>query len=106
MAPRVSRAGYNPYVTPSNKMKFIKNGAGKLIFIKKKKEGSHQKCGDCKRRLLGPLPMRPADFKRQTKCQRRVNRVYGGTICADCVQGKILKSFFSEEKKQIKEITQ
>ncbi|KAI5172766.1 large subunit ribosomal protein L34e [Nematocida sp. LUAm3] len=106
MAPRVSRAGYNPYVTPSNKMMFVKNTKGKLIFVRKEKEGSHQKCGDCKRRLIGPVALRPAKFSRVTKCQRTVNRVYGGTVCADCVQGKILKSFFSEEKKQIKEITQ
>ncbi|KAI5184263.1 large subunit ribosomal protein L34e [Nematocida homosporus] len=106
MAERVVRAGYNPYVTPSNIMKLVKNKKGKLIHVKQKKAGSYQKCGDCKERLQGILPMRPVDFARQTKSQRTVNRVHGGSICAKCVEGRILKSFFQEEKKHVKEISQ
>ncbi|OAG29512.1 large subunit ribosomal protein L34e [Nematocida displodere] len=106
MAQRVVRAGYNPYVTPSNIMKFVKRTDGKLTFVKQKKAGSHQKCGDCKSKIEGLLPLRPADFARQTRSQRTINRVHGGTICAKCVEGRILKSFLMEEQKHVKEIAQ
>ncbi|KAH9387245.1 large subunit ribosomal protein L34e [Nematocida major] len=106
MAQRVVRAGYNPYVTPSNKMMFCKNEKGELFFRKQKKAGSTQKCGDCKQSLRGIPAMRPADFARLPKSQRTINRAYGGTVCAVCVEKRVLKSFLTAEEKQIREMAQ
>lgn len=101
MSQRVVRAGYNPYVTPSNIMEFKKTPEGKLIFVKKEKTPGYQKCGDCKEKLEGVVAARPAAFARLKRCQRKVNRVYGGTLCAKCVEIRVMKSFFAEEKKQL-----
>ncbi|EHY66606.1 large subunit ribosomal protein L34e [Nematocida ausubeli] len=107
MAQRVVRAGYNPYITPSNVMVFAKDKeTGKLYFKKQKKTGSPQKCGDCKKKLEGIPTLRPAAFARLPKSQRTINRAYGGTVCGVCVEKRILKNFLTAEEKQIKEMTQ
>lgn len=106
MSQRVVRAGYNPYVTPSNIMEFVKTKEGKLTFVKKEKNPSHQKCGDCKRKLEGIIAARPAAFSRLKHCQRKINRAYGGTLCGKCVEIRVMKSFFAEEKKHLEETIQ
>lgn len=106
MAQRVVRAGYNPYVTPSNIMMFVKDDKGKLYYKKQKKAGSPQKCGDCKKNLQGIPALRPAAFARLPKSQRTINRAYGGTVCPVCVEKRILKSFLTAEEKQIREMAQ
>lgn len=106
MAQRVVRAGYNPYVTPSNVMVFSKDENGKLFFKKQKKTGSPQRCGDCKEKLPGIPVLRPAAFARLPRSQRTINRTYGGTVCGACVEKRILKNFLKSEEKQIKEMTQ
>jgi len=105
MVQRVVRAGYNPYVTPSNKMRFVKKD-GKLTFRREKKAGSPQKCGVCKENLLGIPSVRPADLRRLKKHERTVNRQYGGTMCPKCLEKGLLKSFLQDEKKHVKEMSQ
>jgi len=105
MVQRVARSGYNPYVTPSNRMKMVKVD-GKLYFKRDKKPGSPQKCGDCKEALLGIPHVRPADLRRLKAHERTVNRRHGGTVCPQCVEKRLLKTFLAEEKKQVKETSQ
>ncbi|KAI5180455.1 large subunit ribosomal protein L34e [Nematocida sp. AWRm80] len=106
MAQRVTRVGYNPYRTPSNIMKLVKGEDGKLYFKKQKKAASKQKCGECKNTLIGLAALRPAEYARQTKSQRTINRIYGGNLCASCVEVKVVKSFLLQEKKHAKEMSQ
>lgn len=103
MSQRVHYRGSNPYRTPGNRVKLVKNPSGKLVFRRLKKTPKKQLCGDCKQEIQGVIAARPADMKRAKKCQKTVNRPYGGTVCAKCVEGRILKSFLKEEQEHVRE---
>merc|ERR1712149_104944 len=49
------------YNTKSNRRTIVKTPGGKLVYHYKKKLGAIPKCGDCKVKLHGIKPSRPAD---------------------------------------------
>lgn len=91
-----------PYITRSNRYKIVKTPSKKLVTRKIKKLGKVPSCGDCKKKLQGITPARPAAFARLKKSQRTVARVYGGVLCSTCVQERVMMSFLSEEEKILK----
>eukprot|EP00913_Durusdinium_trenchii_P024808 g23284.t1 len=78
------------YNTKSNKQRVVKTPGGKAVFqvVKKKAKGPH--CGDCGKALIGLPRLRPVEYARLKKREKRVNRAYGGSRCAHCVRQRIV----------------
>merc|ERR1712039_1036581 len=90
--------------TKGNKQKTVKTPGGKLVFqtLKKKAKGPH--CGDCGKALIGLPRLRPTEYRRLKKRERRVNRAYGGSRCASCVRSRVIRAFLIEEQKCVKQV--
>merc|ERR1711904_187400 len=82
----------------------IPTPGGKLTFplLKKKAKGPH--CGDCGKALIGLPRLRPVEYSRLKKRERRVNRAYGGSRCASCVRTRVVRAFLIEEQKCVKQV--
>lgn len=91
-----------PYITRSNRYKIVKTPSKKLVTRKIKKLGTVPSCGDCKKKLQGITPARPAAFARMKKSARTVARVYGGVLCASCCEERVMVGFLSEEEMILK----
>merc|ERR1711904_7871 len=88
----------------SNKQRTLRTPGGKLTFhtLKKKAKGAH--CGDCGKALIGLPRLRPVEYSRLKKRERRVNRAYGGSRCASCVRTRVVRAFLIEEQKCVKQV--
>ena len=85
----VTRQTYRRHVswnTRSNKNRMIRTPGGRLTYQVLTKKASAPKCGDTKKALLGVPRVRPTEYSRLKKRQRRVSRAYGGTLCAKAVR--------------------
>merc|ERR1712194_733955 len=80
MVQRITYRRQTPYNTKSNRTRMLRTPGGKLSILTVKKKPSGPKCGDCKKRLLGIPALRPTEYKRLKKRDRKVNRAYGVTI--------------------------
>merc|ERR1711976_153619 len=87
------------YNTKSNRRKITKTPGGKLVYHYKKKLGTIPCCGDCKIKLHGIKPSRPAERVNMTKRLKTVSRTYGGSRCHKCVRDRIIRAFLIEEQK-------
>merc|ERR1712094_114453 len=92
------------YNTKSNKQRTLRTPGGKLTFhvLKKKAKGPH--CGDCGKALIGLPRLRPVEYSRLKKRERRVNRAYGGSRCAACVRTRVIRASLIEEQKCVKQV--
>mmetsp|Transcript_22159 Transcript_22159/g.45670 ORF Transcript_22159/g.45670 Transcript_22159/m.45670 type:complete len:125 (+) Transcript_22159:25-399(+) len=92
------------YNTKSNKQRVVKTPGGKAVYqaVKKKAKGPH--CGDCGKALIGLPRLRPVEYKRLKKREKRVNRAYGGSRCAHCVRERVIRAFLIEEQKCVKQV--
>ncbi|KAJ1547551.1 60S ribosomal protein L34, partial [Nowakowskiella sp. JEL0078] len=77
---------------------------GQLRYLHIKKNTAAVKCGDCGTSLPGIPTLRPVDYARISKPQKTVSRAYGGSRCATCVRGRILRAFLIEEQKIVKKV--
>eukprot|EP01119_Soliformovum_irregulare_P015970 TRINITY_DN4578_c0_g1_i1.p1 TRINITY_DN4578_c0_g1~~TRINITY_DN4578_c0_g1_i1.p1 ORF type:complete len:118 (+),score=27.93 TRINITY_DN4578_c0_g1_i1:47-400(+) len=93
------RHGFN---TASNKVKKVKTPGGRLVFYHLKRTSKAAACGDCHTRLSGLKRLTGAERHRTAKSQKTVNRAYGGSRCASCVRGRIVRAFLIEEQKIVK----
>jgi large subunit ribosomal protein L34e len=48
--------------------------------------------------------LRPSEYARISKRQKRVSRAYGGSRCATCVRNRIVRAFLIEENKIVKKV--
>merc|ERR1712061_469143 len=85
-------------------MGIVKTPGGKLIFQQLKKKARGPFCGDCGKRLIGLPALRPTEYRRLKKRERRVSRAYGGSRCAGCVRSRVLRAFLIEEQKCVKQV--
>eukprot|EP00439_Symbiodinium_sp_Y106_P012095 s2382_g1.t2 len=92
------------YNTKSNKQRVVKTPGGKAVYqaVKKKAKGPH--CGDCGKALIGLPRLRPIEYSRLKKREKRVNRAYGGSRCAHCVRERVVRAFLIEEQKCVKQV--
>mmetsp|Transcript_141787 Transcript_141787/g.200816 ORF Transcript_141787/g.200816 Transcript_141787/m.200816 type:complete len:126 (+) Transcript_141787:65-442(+) len=92
------------YNTKRNKQRVVKTPGGRAVFqvLKKKAKGPH--CGDCGKALIGLPRLRPIEYMRLKQREKRVNRAYGGSRCADCVRNRIVRAFLIEEQKCVKQV--
>merc|ERR1711874_670099 len=77
---------------------------GKLVFHTLKKKTTGPKCGDCGKAIIGVPRLRPVEYRRLKKRERRVNRAYGGSRCASCVRSRVIRAFLIEEQKCVKQV--
>ena len=68
------------------------------------KKGNGPICGDCKGKLSGIPALRPSEYKRISKRQKKVSRAYGGSRCGMCVRQRIVRAFLIEEQKIVKKV--
>jgi len=92
--------------TVSNKVRKVKTPGGKLVLHYTGKKGKSPTCGDagCNLRLNGIPALRPVEYSRISKRQKKVTRAYGGSRCAKCVRMKIVRAFLIEEQKIVKKV--
>ncbi|KAI8932545.1 60S ribosomal protein L34B [Plenodomus lindquistii] len=88
------RMGYN---TKSNKVKTLS-----IQYVKKK--ATSPKCGDCGSKLAGIPALRPRQYATISRPKKTVQRAYGGSRCAGCVQDRIVRAFLIEEQKVVKKV--
>merc|ERR1712061_798272 len=86
------------------KCRTLRTPGGKLTLhvLKKKAKGPH--CGDCGKALIGLPRLRPVEYRRLKKRERRVNRAYGGSRCAGCTRMRVIRAFLIEEQKCVKQV--
>ena len=104
MAPRLTIRGKYNYHTQSNKLKRIRTPGGRLTFQKIKKVRNAIKCGDTGVELNGIKRLDKCQWKNAPKRVRTVSRTYGGVLSAEAVRHRILRAFFNEELKCIKNV--
>ena len=46
--------------------------------------------------LIGLPRLRPIEYSRLKKREKRVNRAYGGSRCAHCVRERVIRAFLIE----------
>merc|ERR1712151_372767 len=96
--------GHTRYNTKSNKTRIVRTPGGKLVYQTLKKKTTGPKCGDCGKAIIGVPRLRPVEYRRLKKRERRVNRAYGGSRCALCVRTRVVRAFLIEEQKCVKQV--
>mmetsp|Transcript_136494 Transcript_136494/g.424108 ORF Transcript_136494/g.424108 Transcript_136494/m.424108 type:complete len:129 (-) Transcript_136494:61-447(-) len=104
MVQRLTYRRHCRYNTKSNIQKIVKTPGGKLVLHHQKKRAKGPHCGDCGGKIIGVPVMRPIEYKRIPKRDRRVNRAYGGSRCAKCTRMRVLRAFLIEEQKCVKQV--
>merc|ERR1712232_1431602 len=82
----------------------LRTPGGRLVFQLVKKKAKGPACGDCGKALIGLPRLRPVEYRRLKKRERRVNRAYGGSRCAACVRTRVVRAFLIEEQKCVKQV--
>lgn len=62
-------------------------GETRVHYFKKQPKKAH--CAECGAILAGVPAKRPYQIRKLTKSQRRPERIFGGNLCAQCVDKKI-----------------
>ena len=104
MAERLTYRRHVRYNTKSNKRRILRTPGGKLVYHHVKKTATGPKCGDCGKALIGIPALRPFEYRRLKKRERRVNRAYGGSRCAGCTRTRVIRAFLIEEQKCVKQV--
>jgi len=104
MAQRLTYRRQTRYNTKGNKQKQVKTPGGKLVFHILKKKAKGPACGDTGKALIGLPRLRPVEYRRLKKRQKRVNRAYGGCLSAAAVRARIVRAFLIEEQKCVKQV--
>merc|ERR1712176_801531 len=87
-----------------NKVRNVKTPGGRLVLQNVQKKASAPKCGDCGKAIIGVPRLRPVEYSRLKKRERRVNRAYGGSRCAGCTRTRVIRAFLIEEQKCVKQV--
>ena len=103
MTARITCKKRHTYHTRSNLLRRFRTPGGKLTVQKIRKEQSPIVCGDTKVQLNGLKRLRRTLWKNAPKRVRTVSRVYGGCLSAEAVKHRIMRAFFNEELKCIKQ---
>ncbi|CAD0202810.1 unnamed protein product [Chrysodeixis includens] len=90
------------YNTKSNQRRIVRTPGGRLVYQYVKKPKKIPRCGQCKSKLRGIQPARPAERSRLCYRKKTVKRVYGGVLCHKCVKQRIVRAFLIEEQKIVK----
>ena len=72
--------------TRSRKRVQKKVPGGRTTIHYKKEKSKPAECSRCGRTLHGIPRCHPSELKKLTRSQRRVMRMYGGQLCANCLK--------------------
>merc|ERR1711998_576142 len=104
MGARVTYSRNNSWTTRSNKVRQVRTPGGRLVvqYVKKiaKRPGNGMRTSS--RPLGGIKAYRPADMARSKKHTRTVSRAYGGVFGHDELRNRIIRTFLTEEVKNVK----
>lgn len=67
---------------------YVKTPKGVKIHFKER-PASLPRCSLCKVLLKGIKKMKSIEYRRISKSEKRVNRIYGGNLCSKCARQKI-----------------
>merc|ERR1712194_141664 len=89
--------GHNSWNTRSNKFRQVRTPGGRLAvqYVQKTAKGPQNAMVTSMKRLGGLSRMRPQHY-------RRVNRAYGGVFDHSEVKNRIIRTFLTEEVKNVK----
>merc|ERR1712203_79349 len=104
MVERLTYRRHTRYNTKSNGQRILRTPGGRLVFQRTKKKATGPKCGDCGKAIIGVPRLRPVEYRRLKKRERRVNRAYGGSRCAGCTRMRVIRAFLIEEQKCVKQV--
>merc|ERR1712021_35953 len=90
--------------TRSNKFRQVRTPGGRLAvqYVQKTAKGPQNAMVTSMKRLGGLSKMRPQNYRRIHKHFRRVNRAYGGVFDHSEVKNRIIRTFLTEEVKNVK----
>jgi len=74
-----------------------------LTIQYRNKRNALRTCGDTQVPLNGIPRLRNGQFKSLSKRARTVSRPYGGSLSAEAVKHRIMRAFFNEELKVLKQ---
>ena len=103
MTARITCKKRHTYHTRSNLLRRFRTPGGKLTIQKIRKVQSPVVCGDTGVQLNGLKRLRRTLWKNAPKRVRTVSRVYGGCLSPEAVKHRIMRAFFNEELKCIKQ---
>jgi len=89
--------------TRSNKVRKFRTPGGKLSIQYTSKRNALRVCGDTQVPLNGISRARNAQFRNLSKKSRTVSRPYGGSLSHEAVKHRIMRAFFNEELKVLKQ---
>merc|ERR1711874_384591 len=104
MGARVHYAKKKSWNTRSNKIRQLRTPGGRLAahYVAKKSKGPGNGMRTSSIRLGGLRRMRPTDYRREAKHTRRISRCYGGVYTHSEVKNRIIRTFLTEEVKNVK----
>jgi large subunit ribosomal protein L34e len=92
------------YNTANHRYRPVRTPGGRLLSQRIAKTTKGPKCSDCKISLPGIKHLKSTEYRRTTKRERTVSRIYGGSTCHACVRQRIVRAFLLEEQKAVKKI--
>merc|ERR1711884_417629 len=106
MGARVHYAKKKSWNTRSNKIRQLRTPGGRLAahYVAKKSKGPGNGLRTSSVRLGGLRRMRPTDYRREAKHTRRISRAYGGVYTHSEVKNRIIRTFLTEEVKNVKKL--
>merc|ERR1712050_704872 len=104
MGARVNYRRNKSWNTRSNKIRQVRTPGGRLTaqYVTKRAKGPGNGMVTFSLRLGGLRRMRPTDYRRTKKHSRRVSRAYGGVYSHIELKNRIIRTFLTEEVKNVK----
>merc|ERR1711976_813971 len=92
------------YHTRSNKTRHVRTPGGKLVaqYVAKTAHRPRNAMVTSQKKLGGLKAMRPQSYRRADKTSRRISRAYGGVFDHSEVKNRIVRTFLTEEVKNVK----
>merc|ERR1711920_266534 len=104
MGARVNYKRNKSWNTRSNKIRQVRTPGGRLTaqYVTKRSAGPGNGMRTSSVRLGGLRRMRPTLYRREAKHTRRISRAYGGVYTHTEVKNRIIRTFLTEEVKNVK----
>merc|ERR1712113_460611 len=104
MGARVNYKRNKSWNTRSNKIRQVRTPGGRLTaqYVTKGSAGPGNGMRTSSVRLGGLRRMRPTLYRREAKHTRRISRAYGGVYTHTELKNRIIRTFLTEEVKNVK----
>jgi large subunit ribosomal protein L34e len=106
MSTRVHYRRKHTYRTDSNMVRKFRTPGGKLSVQYLKKRVKTLRCSETGQVLPGVTHITKARFISLPKRKRTVTRPYGGSLSGGAVKHRVMRAFFNEEMRVIKQASQ